>query len=192
MTLQYCGGFCHTLTWISQGCIHVCHPERPLHPAGLPEAQRCPGSRLHYGLGEKTVFHRRRPSGMSLAREATRVVHAVTLWVLRWMWKARWQSLPTAGRVGRDLKQQLSLCYQSPSARYRTGRRPCRQRLQSRGTRCTRRWGPDLACEVAEFPPHPLIIQSESLFPPHSRKSFLQKLPERLLHRSVSKGRTSF
>ena len=40
ITLQYCSGFCHTLTWISHGCTHVPHPEPPLslpspsHPSG--------------------------------------------------------------------------------------------------------------------------------------------------------------
>ena len=33
ITLQYCSGFCHTLTWISHGCTCVPHPEsRSLHP----------------------------------------------------------------------------------------------------------------------------------------------------------------
>ena len=32
--LQYCGGFCHTLTWISHGCTCVPHPELP--PTSLP------------------------------------------------------------------------------------------------------------------------------------------------------------
>ena len=31
-TLQYCSGFCHTLTWISHGCTWVPHPE----PTFLP------------------------------------------------------------------------------------------------------------------------------------------------------------
>ena len=31
ITLQYCGGFCHTLTWISHGCTCVPHPEPPSH-----------------------------------------------------------------------------------------------------------------------------------------------------------------
>ena len=29
ITLQYCSGFCHTLTWISHGCTCVPHPESP-------------------------------------------------------------------------------------------------------------------------------------------------------------------
>ena len=29
ITLQYCSGFCHTLTWISHGFICVPHPESP-------------------------------------------------------------------------------------------------------------------------------------------------------------------
>ena len=32
ITLQYCSGFCHTLTWISHGCTCVPHPETPLPP----------------------------------------------------------------------------------------------------------------------------------------------------------------
>ena len=44
ITLQYCSGFCHTLTWISQGCTCVPHPEPPSHlpphpiPQGYPSA----------------------------------------------------------------------------------------------------------------------------------------------------------
>ena len=44
ITLQYCSGFCHTLTWISHGCTCVPHPEPPSHlpphpiPLGHPSA----------------------------------------------------------------------------------------------------------------------------------------------------------
>ena len=44
ITLQYCSGFCHTLTWISHGYTCVPHPDPPsllpLHPIplGLPSA----------------------------------------------------------------------------------------------------------------------------------------------------------
>ena len=44
ITLQYCGGFCHTLTWISHGFTCVPHPEPPSHlpphpiPLGHPSA----------------------------------------------------------------------------------------------------------------------------------------------------------
>ena len=40
ITLQYCGGFCHTLTWISHGCSCVSPswkalpPPSPSHPPG--------------------------------------------------------------------------------------------------------------------------------------------------------------
>ena len=34
ITLQYCSGFCHTLTWISHGCTCVPHPEPP--PTSFP------------------------------------------------------------------------------------------------------------------------------------------------------------
>ena len=35
ITLQYCSGFCHTLTWISHGFTCVVHPGPP-HPTSLP------------------------------------------------------------------------------------------------------------------------------------------------------------
>ena len=39
ITLQYCSGFCHTLTWISHGCISVSHTELPSHlpPHPIPQ-----------------------------------------------------------------------------------------------------------------------------------------------------------
>ena len=39
ITLQYCSGFCHTLTWISHGCTCVPHPEPPsyLPPHPIPQ-----------------------------------------------------------------------------------------------------------------------------------------------------------
>ena len=41
---QYCGGFCHTLTWISHGCTCVPHPE-PLSPLPPhPILQGCPSA----------------------------------------------------------------------------------------------------------------------------------------------------
>ena len=36
ITLQYCGSFCHTFTWISQGCTCVPHPEPPSHLPSHP------------------------------------------------------------------------------------------------------------------------------------------------------------
>ena len=44
ITLQYCSGFCHTLTWISHGFTCIPHPDPPSHlplyliPLGLPSA----------------------------------------------------------------------------------------------------------------------------------------------------------
>ena len=44
ITLQYCNGFCHTLTWISHGFTCVPHADPPSHlpphpiPLGLPSA----------------------------------------------------------------------------------------------------------------------------------------------------------
>ena len=41
ITLQYCSGFCHTLTWIGHGFTCVPHPEPPLPP---PSPSRPSGS----------------------------------------------------------------------------------------------------------------------------------------------------
>ena len=44
ITLQYCSGFCYTLTWISHGFTCILHPEPPSHlpphpiPLGHPSA----------------------------------------------------------------------------------------------------------------------------------------------------------
>ena len=44
ITLQYCSGFCHTLTWINHGFTCIPHPDPPSHlplypiPLGLPGA----------------------------------------------------------------------------------------------------------------------------------------------------------
>ena len=45
ITLQYCSGFCHTLTWISHGITCIPHPDPPSHlplypiSLGLPVQQ---------------------------------------------------------------------------------------------------------------------------------------------------------
>ena len=44
ITLQYCGGFCHTLTWISHGCTCVPHPEPPSHLLPYPIPQGHPSA----------------------------------------------------------------------------------------------------------------------------------------------------
>ena len=35
ITLQYCSGFCHTLTWISHGFTCIPHPDPPSHLINL-------------------------------------------------------------------------------------------------------------------------------------------------------------
>ena len=42
ITLQYCSGFCHTLTWISHGGTCVPHPEPLSHLSPHPILQGCP------------------------------------------------------------------------------------------------------------------------------------------------------
>ena len=44
ITLQYCSGFCYTLTWISHGCTYILHTESPLltpSPSHLSGSSQC-------------------------------------------------------------------------------------------------------------------------------------------------------
>ena len=62
ITLQYCGGFCHTLTWISHGFTCVPHPDPPSHlplhpiPLGLPSAPG-PSTCLMHPTWAGGLFH---------------------------------------------------------------------------------------------------------------------------------------
>ena len=53
ITLQYCSGFCYTLTWISHGFTCVPHPDPPSHlpphpiPLGLPSAPALSTGLMH-------------------------------------------------------------------------------------------------------------------------------------------------
>ena len=44
ITLQYCGGFCHMLAWISHGCTCVPPPEPPSHLPPHPIHLSCPSA----------------------------------------------------------------------------------------------------------------------------------------------------
>ena len=44
ITLQYCGGFCHTFTWINHECTCVPHPEPLSHLTPLPIPQGHPSA----------------------------------------------------------------------------------------------------------------------------------------------------
>ena len=58
ITLQYCGGFCHTLIWVSHGCTCVLPSQTPLPPpslslpSGLSQCTsfECPVSCIELGL----------------------------------------------------------------------------------------------------------------------------------------------
>ena len=62
ISLQYCSGFCHTLTWISRGFTRVPHPDPPSHlplhpiPLGLPSAP-APSTRLMHPAWAGDLFH---------------------------------------------------------------------------------------------------------------------------------------
>ena len=46
ITLQYCSGFCHTLTWISHGFTSIPHPEPPPPPHPIPLGHPVDGKSL--------------------------------------------------------------------------------------------------------------------------------------------------
>ena len=62
LTLQYCGGFCHTLTWISHGFTCAPHPDPPSRlpphplPLGLPSAP-APSTCLKHPTWAGGLFH---------------------------------------------------------------------------------------------------------------------------------------
>ena len=64
ITLQYCSGFCHTLTWISHGFTCIPDPDLPSHlplhpiPLGLPSAPG-PSACLMHTTWAGDLFHPR-------------------------------------------------------------------------------------------------------------------------------------
>ena len=64
ITLQYCSGFYHTLTWISHGFTCIPHPDPPFHlplypiPLGLPSAPG-PSTCLMHPTWAGDLFHPR-------------------------------------------------------------------------------------------------------------------------------------
>ena len=62
ITLQYCSGFCHTLTWVSHGVTCIPHPDPPSHlplypiPLGLPSAPG-PSTCLMHPTWAGDLFH---------------------------------------------------------------------------------------------------------------------------------------
>ena len=64
ITLHYCSGFCHTLTWISHGVTCIPHPDPPSHlplyqiPLSLPSAPG-PSTCLMHPTWAGDLFHHR-------------------------------------------------------------------------------------------------------------------------------------
>ena len=59
ITLQYCTGFCHTLTWISHGCTCVSQPELPSHFPPHPIPQDHPSAPVLSSLSHASNLDRR-------------------------------------------------------------------------------------------------------------------------------------
>ena len=62
ITLQYCSGFCHTLTIISHGCTCVPHPDPPSHLPPHPIPQGHPSA-----PGLSTLSHASNPDWRSIS-----------------------------------------------------------------------------------------------------------------------------
>ena len=54
--LQYCSGFCHTLTWVSHGCTCVPHHEPLSHPSGSSQCTGLGAPCLMYGTWTGDLF----------------------------------------------------------------------------------------------------------------------------------------
>ena len=50
ITLQYCSGFCHTLTWISRGCTCVPHPKNQIPQLPTAWVPPAPGTKCKPSL----------------------------------------------------------------------------------------------------------------------------------------------
>ena len=63
ITLKYCSGFCHTLTWISHGFTCVPHPDPPSclpppsHPSGSSQCTSCERLSHASNLDWRSVSH---------------------------------------------------------------------------------------------------------------------------------------
>ena len=111
ITLQYCSGFCHTLTWISHGFTCIPHPDPPSH---LP---------LHPHWAIFTLTHLKRPwcwerlraGGEGDDRGWDSWVASPTQWTWVWVssgscwWTGRPGVLQSTGlqRVGHDWATEL-------------------------------------------------------------------------------------
>ena len=64
ITLQYCSGFCHTLTWVSHGFTCIPHPDPPSHlplhpiPLGHPSAPALSTCLMHPTWAGDLFHHR--------------------------------------------------------------------------------------------------------------------------------------
>ena len=81
ITLQYCSGFCHTLTWISHGFTCVPHPEPPSHfpPHSIPLSYPCAPalSTLSHARSQRYYFVNKGPSSQGCGFSSSHV----------WMWE---------------------------------------------------------------------------------------------------------
>ena len=58
ITLQYCSGFCHTLTWISHGFTCIPHPDPPSHLPLYPILLGLPNAPGPSSWGDKDLIPR--------------------------------------------------------------------------------------------------------------------------------------
>ena len=74
VTLQYCGGFCRTLTLISHGCTCVTHPKLPSHLSPLPIPLGCPSA-----LALSALFHASNLDWSSISHIVIYMFHSSSL-----------------------------------------------------------------------------------------------------------------
>ena len=96
ITLQYCSGFCHTLTWISHGYTCIPHPNPPSHlplhpiPLGLPSAP---------GLSTCLILH----YGNNVRQKANSKQFLIQVWVI----KKQRQLTTTTSHLAQELPMNI-------------------------------------------------------------------------------------
>ena len=119
ITLQYCSGFCHTLTWISHGVTCIPHPDPPSHlalhpiPLGLPvHKARALVSCIQPGLVICFTLDNIHVSMLLYVvkswREFYEIIHSKAFWV------------PVQWRQQDDGTKDLTWCSSRPSGKRRS------------------------------------------------------------------------
>ena len=105
ITLQYCSGFCHALTWISHGFTCILHPDPPSHlplhpiPLGLPSASAPSTCLMHptWAGDEQNIFLTHTLIAAAPTRVVTLSLFLGDQGIMTSTWGLLWLQWPSAG-----------------------------------------------------------------------------------------------